>query len=258
MGRKNQLAFPGIIHEGTEELTSQLKSQKRYAELLEDCELVLKRYPSEEWQCMKLESLNDMKRYREAVEYYEALETEARQTCTPFLSQDLKEQYLKAKNMMQYEVVEMEQIQKELMPVLLKPGATSCEYLEFVDIYQFMMRVFARERISSQLLLLTLAGRRELSWNPLGCWKMPVPAWKVRSGKRSAALICTHAMAATSFWYSWQAPGSRAVKKPGSVFWNAIVRSAGIRRSHCAVNCAISVRMSCNVAHEYCHAVINP
>ena len=71
-----------------------------------------------------------MKRYREAVEYYEALETEARQTCTPFLSQDLKEQYLKAKNMMQYEVVEMEQIQKELMPVLLKPGATSCEYLE--------------------------------------------------------------------------------------------------------------------------------
>ena len=43
--------------------------------------------------------------------------------------------------MMQYEVVEMEQIQKDLMPMLLKPGATSCEYLEFVDIYQFMMRV---------------------------------------------------------------------------------------------------------------------
>ena len=56
------------------------------------------------------------------------------------------------------EVVEMEQIQRELMPVLLKPGATSCEYLEFVDIYQFMIRVFAREGISSQLLLLTLAG----------------------------------------------------------------------------------------------------
>ena len=44
------------------------------------------------------------------------------------------------------------------MPVLLKAGATSCEYLESVDIYQFMMRVFAREGISSQLLLLTLVG----------------------------------------------------------------------------------------------------
>ena len=149
---KTSWRFRELYMRALRELTSQLKSQKRYTELLEDCELVLKRYPSEEWQCMKLESLNDMKRYREAVEYYEALETEARQTCTPFLSQDLKEQYLKAK------VVEMEQIQKELMPVLLKPGATSCEYLEFVDIYQFMMRVFAREGISSQLLLLTLAG----------------------------------------------------------------------------------------------------
>lgn len=155
---KTSWRFRELYMRALRELTSQLKSQKRYAELLEDCELVLKRYPSEEWQCMKLESLNDMKRYREAVEYYEALETEARQTCTPFLSQDLKEQYLKAKNMMQYEVVEMEQIQKDLMPMLLKPGATSCEYLEFVDIYQFMMRVFAREGISSQLLLLTLVG----------------------------------------------------------------------------------------------------
>lgn len=111
---KTSWRFRELYMRALRELTSQLKSQKRYAELLEDCELVLKRYPSEEWQCMKLESLNDMKRYREAVEYYEALETEARQTCTPFLSQDLKEQYLKAKNMMQYEVVEMEQIQKEL------------------------------------------------------------------------------------------------------------------------------------------------
>lgn len=140
------------------ELTDQLKKQKRYEELLQHCELVLKRYPSEEWQRMKLECLNDLKRYREAAAYYEALEQESRQTCSPFLSRELKEQYLKARNMMQYEVVDMEQIQKDLTTGLVQTGATSCDYLEFVDIYQFMMRVFAREGIPSQLLLLTLTG----------------------------------------------------------------------------------------------------
>lgn len=142
------------------ELTSQLKRQKRYAELLRDCELVLKRYPSEEWQRMKLECLNDLKRYRDAEAYYETLEQEAKQTCSPFLSRELKEQYLRARNMMQYETVDMEQIQKDLAPDLAEKGATPCEYLEFVDIYQYMMRVFAREKISSQLLLLTLTGEQ--------------------------------------------------------------------------------------------------
>ena len=150
------------------ELTSQLKNQKRYEELLKDCDLVLKRYPSEEWQRMKMECLNDLKRYREAAAYYEALEQEARQTCSPFLSRELKAQYLKAKSMMQYEVADMEQIQKDLMTGLVQTGATSCEYLEFVDIYQFMMRVFAREGISSQLLLLTLTGPQGAQLEPSG------------------------------------------------------------------------------------------
>ena len=98
-----------------------------------------------------------MKRYREAAAYYEALEQEARQTCSPFMSGELKEKYLKAKHMIQYESADLDQIQADLAREPEQKGAVSCEYLEFADIYRYLNRVFAREGITSQLLLLTLA-----------------------------------------------------------------------------------------------------
>ena len=138
------------------ELNRQLKKQKRYEELLEECERVLANYPLEEWQRMKMECLISMKRYREAAAYYEALEQEARQTCSPFMTGELKEKYLKAKHMIQYESANLDQIQADLACEPEQEGAAFCEYLEFTDIYRYLQRVFAREGITSQLLLLTL------------------------------------------------------------------------------------------------------
>lgn len=124
---------------------------------MKECERVLANYPLEEWQRMKMECLISMKRYREAAAYYEALEQEARQTCSPFMSGELKEKYLKAKHMIQYESADLDQIQADLAREPEQKGAVSCEYLEFADIYRYLNRVFAREGITSQLLLLTLA-----------------------------------------------------------------------------------------------------
>ena len=138
------------------ELSRQLKKQKRYEELLKECERVVANYPLEEWQRMKMECLISMKRYREAAAYYEALEQEARQTCSPFMSGELKEKYLKAKHMIQYESADLDQIQADLACEPEQEGAAFCEYLEFTDIYRYLQRVFAREGITSQLLLLTL------------------------------------------------------------------------------------------------------
>lgn len=161
--------------------------------------------------------------------------------------------------MMQYEVVEMEQIQKDLMPVLLKPGATSCEYLEFVDIYQFMMRVFAREGISSQLLLLTLVGPQGAELESSG----------MLEGARSSLESAIQKTIRCSDLYtrygsdqflvllaSTEQQGGEEARERIQERYCAI--NPGIRRSHCDVSCAISVRMSHNVAHGYCQAVINP
>ena len=138
------------------ELTRQLKGQKRYPELLEVCERVLQQYPAGEWQKMKMECFIALKRYREAVSYYECLEKESRQICGPLLSCGLKDLYLKAKNMMQYETVDMEQIQADLAPDPHQEGASACTYLEFVDIYRYLVQIFDRKEVPAQLLLLTL------------------------------------------------------------------------------------------------------
>lgn len=139
------------------ELTRQLRNQKRYQELLQDSELVLKRYPSEEWQEIRMECLIALKQYRRAAEYYENLERESRQVCSPILSSKLKEEYRRAKNMMQYGTADMEQIQLDLAPNPEQEGAVLCGYLEFPEIYHCLLRVFHCENIRSQLLLLTLS-----------------------------------------------------------------------------------------------------
>lgn len=138
------------------ELNRQLKKQKRYEELLEECDRVLEDYPLEEWQRMKMDCLISMKRYREAAAYYEKLEQEARQTCSPFMSGELKEKYLKAKRMIQYESTDLDQIQADLTRESEQEDAVFCEYLEFTEIYRYLHRVFTREGITSRLLLLTL------------------------------------------------------------------------------------------------------
>lgn len=150
------------------EMTRQLKNQKRHKELLEYCELVLKRYPSEEWRENKMECLIALKQYQEAMEYYKNLEQESRQVCSPVLSDKLKEAYRNAKNMAQYETADMDQIQKALAPDTEQESASACGYLEFTEIYRYLLRVFERENISSRLLLLTLTNADGTSVKPSG------------------------------------------------------------------------------------------
>ena len=77
--------------------------------------------------------------------------------------------------MIQYESANLDQIQADLACEPEQEGAAFCEYLEFTDIYRYLQRVFAREGITSQLLLLTLTDEREQTRSHLRNWKEHVP-----------------------------------------------------------------------------------
>ena len=154
--RKTNWQYRELYLRALRELFDQLKKQRRYEELLEDCDLALERYPSEKWQCKKMECLIALKQYRNAMTYYETIAWESGRSCSAFLSEKLKTQYRKAKQLLQYEKADIAQIQTELGQDEKQKGPVCCEYLEFTDIYRYVMRVFGREKIETKLLLLTL------------------------------------------------------------------------------------------------------
>ena len=127
------------------ELADLLKKQNRYAELLPYCEQALSRYPYEEWQLVKLECLTAMKEYQTAVEYYEQIEKESQQEYGISMSEEMMEHYRAIRNMIQYEMNNIEEIQQHLRPDPNVFGATRCDYLTFIDIYRYIVWVLGRE-----------------------------------------------------------------------------------------------------------------
>ena len=106
------------------ELSRLLKKQNRYAELLPYCEQALSRYPYEEWQLVKLECLTAMKEYKLAVEYYEQIAKESQQEYGIRMSEEMMEHYRAIRNMIQYEMNNIEEIQQHLRPDPNVFGAT--------------------------------------------------------------------------------------------------------------------------------------
>ena len=121
------------------ELSRLLKKQNRYAELLPYCEQALSRYPYEEWQLVKLECLTAMKDYQLAVEYYEQIAKESQQEYGIRMSEEMMEHYRAIRNMIQYEMNNIEEIQQHLRPDPNVFGATRCDYLTFIDIYRYIV-----------------------------------------------------------------------------------------------------------------------
>ena len=141
------------------ELADLLKKQNRYAELLPYCEQALSRYPYEEWQLVKLECLTAMKEYQTAVEYYEQIEKESQQEYGISMSEEMMEHYRAIRNMIQYEMNNIEEIQQHLRPDPNVFGATRCDYLTFIDIYRYIVWVLGREDTRAHLVLFTLIDR---------------------------------------------------------------------------------------------------
>ena len=141
------------------ELSRLLKKQNRYAELLPYCEQALSRYPYEEWQLVKLECLTAMKEYKLAVEYYEQIAKESQQEYGIRMSEEMMEHYRAIRNMIQYEMNNIEEIQQHLRPDPNVFGATRCDYLTFIDIYRYIVWVLGREDTRAHLVLFTLIDR---------------------------------------------------------------------------------------------------
>ncbi len=141
------------------ELGCLLKKQNRHEELLPYCEQALSRYPYEEWQLVKLECLTAMKHYKAAVEYYEQIAKESQQEYGIRMSDEMMEHYRAIRNMIQYEMNNIEEIQQHLNPDPNVFGATRCDYLTFIDIYRYLVWVLGRDNTRAHLVLFTLIDR---------------------------------------------------------------------------------------------------
>lgn len=150
--RKYQELYFRILHE----LARLLKEQNRHQELLPYCEEALVRYPYEEWQMVKLECLTAMKEYKTALEYYERVVEEAQQEYGILPSEEMQQHCRSIRNMIQYEMNNIEEIQTHLEPDPNAFGATGCDYLTFIDIYRYIVWVLDRKQTRAYLALFTL------------------------------------------------------------------------------------------------------
>ena len=69
------------------------------------------------------------------------------------------EHYRAIRNMIQYEMNNIEEIQQHLRPDPNVFGATRCDYLTFIDIYRYIVWVLGREDTRAHLVLFTLLDR---------------------------------------------------------------------------------------------------
>ena len=69
------------------------------------------------------------------------------------------EHYRAIRNMIQYEMNNIEEIQQHLKPDPNVFGATRCDYLTFIDIYRYIVWVLGREDTRAHLVLFTLIDR---------------------------------------------------------------------------------------------------
>lgn len=141
------------------ELISLLRAQGRYREILNCCEYTLKKFPYEEWQLVKLDSLTALGEYKKALEYYEQIAQHNAQEFGILPSDDMVRRYRAIRNGIQFEVNSIEDIYHHLQPETEVYGATCCDYLTFVDIYRYLVWVLERHGISAYLTLFTIVDK---------------------------------------------------------------------------------------------------
>ncbi len=141
------------------ELTGLLKEKGRYSELLLHCEQALEKYPYEEWQLVKLDCMIAMKDYQSALKYYEKVTQDAQKEFGILPSKEMTRYYRSIRNMIQYELDNIEDIQSLLRPDEEVYGATQCDYLTFIDIYRYIVWVLERRGIRAYLTLFTIVDK---------------------------------------------------------------------------------------------------
>ena len=141
------------------ELTRLLKEKNCYKELLTCCERALEKYPYEEWQLVKLDCLMALKDYQSALKYYEKVTLDAEREFGMLPSEEMVRRYRSIKNMIQYELNSIEEIQEHLRPEDDVYGATQCDYLTFIEVYRYIVWVLERKGIRAYLTLFTIVDK---------------------------------------------------------------------------------------------------
>lgn len=156
--------FQELYFKCMRELAALLKKQQQYGKLLEYCENVLSKYPYEEWQLLKLDCLVDMKEYRKALGYYDEVVEEYHRQFGMSPSKRVSDAGRNIRNMIQFELNGIEEIQNHMESGDDKRGATQCDYLSFIDVYRHVVRMMVRDKSNSYLVLFTIVGRNGLPY----------------------------------------------------------------------------------------------
>ena len=106
-----------------------------------------------------MECLTAMKEYKTALEYYEQVAADSQREFGMLPSEELVQCYRSIKNMIQFELSNIEEIQNHLQPDADTFGATRCDYLTFIDIYRYIVWVLERKGTKAYLALITIVDK---------------------------------------------------------------------------------------------------
>lgn len=138
------------------ELVKLLEEKEKYDELLEYCEHAVKNYPQEEWQIVKLKTLAALKRYEEAMTYYEKLAEESEREYHIPISYELTNEYELIKEKLPDEMTSLDELQGFLLPSGSNSGASKSDYPTFIKIYRYLVWILKRYKVPACVAMFTI------------------------------------------------------------------------------------------------------
>lgn len=138
------------------ELITILEEREKFDELLVYCENAVRNYPQEEWQIVKLKTLSSLKRYEEAMTYYEKLAEESEREFHIPVSDDLTKEYELIKEKLPDEMTSLGELQGFLYPGDNGSGASKSDYPTFIKIYRYLVWILKRYKVPACVAMFTI------------------------------------------------------------------------------------------------------
>lgn len=133
-----------------------MKANREYNELLELCSAACQLYPYEECQIMKIDCLIAMKRFKEAMQVYDAAVSQyfEEQGLPP--SEKMLERFRIMSGQIRYTSDTLKDVRDSLRERERMNGPYYCAYPAFIDCYRLLVRMAERVEFSNVLLCCTL------------------------------------------------------------------------------------------------------
>lgn len=153
--------YQRLYYQSMEEISSSMKEQGEYEELLELCRRAAALYPLDEWQICQMECLTALGRAREAFELYRKTEKMYFEELTAIPSERMLDCFRKMGSRIQMKTEEFPRIQERLCEQGGSGNAYYCSFPGFVDSFRISMRIAERLEQKMYLLLCTVIDERK-------------------------------------------------------------------------------------------------